>query len=146
MVYVPYVMVCVLCSRRLVFPNFTYDIDEQGNRRRPIIVKQTAMIFTMNIPEEAMEEWKYPILLGTCENSCGKTSAIAKHSTSATPISSPTTRGMPSPTSARRTNESIATNISPPTCRMPMSWANDWLANARKDSKLISQKLICYHF
>lgn len=21
----------------------------------------------MNIPEEAMEEWKYPILLGTCE-------------------------------------------------------------------------------
>ena len=67
MVYVPYVMVCVLCSRRLVFPNFTYDIDEQGNRRRPIIEKQTAMIFTMNIPEEAMEEWKYPILLGTCE-------------------------------------------------------------------------------
>lgn len=52
---------------RLVFPNFTYDIDEQGNRRRPIIEKQTAMIFTMNIPEEAMEEWKYPILLGTCE-------------------------------------------------------------------------------
>ena len=52
---------------RLVFPNFTYDLDEQGNRRRPIIEKQTAMIFTMNIPEEAMEEWKYPILLGTCE-------------------------------------------------------------------------------
>ena len=34
----------------------------------------------------------------------------------------------------RRTNESIVTSISPPTCRMPMSWANDWLANARKDS------------
>lgn len=52
---------------RLVFPNFTYDIDEQGNRRRPINEKQTAMIFTMNIPEEAMEDWKYPTLLGTCE-------------------------------------------------------------------------------
>ena len=52
---------------RLIFPNFTYDYDEQGNRRRPIRKKQTAMIFTMNIPEEAMEEWKYPILLGSCE-------------------------------------------------------------------------------
>ncbi len=52
---------------RLVFPNFTYDLDENGNRRRPIIEKQTAMIFTMNIPEEAMAEWNYPTLLGTCE-------------------------------------------------------------------------------
>ena len=52
---------------RLIFPNFTYDYDEQGNRRRPIREKQTAMIFTMNIPEEAMEDWKYPVLLGTCE-------------------------------------------------------------------------------
>lgn len=52
---------------RLIFPNFTYDYDEQGNRRRPIREKQTAMIFTMNIPEEAMAEWKYPVLLGTCE-------------------------------------------------------------------------------
>ena len=41
---------------RLIFPNFTYDYDEQGNRRRPIRKKQTAMIFTMNIPEEAIEE------------------------------------------------------------------------------------------
>ena len=24
------------------------------------------MIFTMNIPAEAMEEWKYPVLLGSC--------------------------------------------------------------------------------
>lgn len=52
---------------RLVFPNFTYDLDENGNRRRPIIEKQTAMIFTMNIPEESMAEWNYPTLLGTCE-------------------------------------------------------------------------------
>jgi multimeric flavodoxin WrbA len=52
---------------RLIFPNFTYDYDEQGNRRRPIREKQTAMIFTMNIPEEAMGDWKYPVLLGTCE-------------------------------------------------------------------------------
>ena len=35
---------------RLIFPNFTYDYDEQGNRRRPIRKKQTAMIFTMNCP------------------------------------------------------------------------------------------------
>lgn len=46
---------------RLIFPNFTYDYDEQGNRRRPIHEKQTAMIFTMNIPENAMEDWKYPV-------------------------------------------------------------------------------------
>lgn len=52
---------------RLIFPNFTYDYDAEGNRRRPIREKQTAMIFTMNIPEEAMEEWNYPILLGSCE-------------------------------------------------------------------------------
>ena len=52
--------------KRLIFPNFTYDYDEQGNRRRPIREKQTAMIFTMNIPEEAMEDWKYPVLLGSC--------------------------------------------------------------------------------
>lgn len=51
---------------RLIFPNFTYDYDKQGHRRRPILEKQTAIIFTMNIPEEAMEEWKYPILLGSC--------------------------------------------------------------------------------
>lgn len=51
---------------RLVFPNFTYDYDGQGQRRRPIIEKQTAMIFTMNIPEQAMPEWQYPTLLGTC--------------------------------------------------------------------------------
>lgn len=41
---------------RLVFPNFTYDYNEQGRRRHPIIEKQTAMIFTMNIPEQAMPE------------------------------------------------------------------------------------------
>ena len=51
---------------RLVFPNFTYDYDEQGNRRRPIDEKQTAMIFTMNVPEKALDEWKYLTLLGTC--------------------------------------------------------------------------------
>lgn len=52
---------------RLIFPNFTYDYDDQGNRRRPIRMKQTAIIFTMIIPAEAMEDWKYPVLLGSCE-------------------------------------------------------------------------------
>lgn len=52
---------------RLIFPNFTYDYDDQGNRRRPIRMKQTAIIFTMNIPAEAMVDWKYPVLLGSCE-------------------------------------------------------------------------------
>jgi multimeric flavodoxin WrbA len=52
---------------RLVFPNFTYDYDAQGNRRRPIREKQTAMIFTMGTPEKLMADGDYPILLGTCE-------------------------------------------------------------------------------
>ena len=51
---------------RLIFPNFTYDYDADGHRRRPIRQKQTAMIFTMNISEEAMPQWKYPVLLGSC--------------------------------------------------------------------------------
>ena len=51
---------------RLNFPNYTYDYDEQGNRKRPIIPKRTAMIFTMNVPESGLEQWKYPTLLGTC--------------------------------------------------------------------------------
>ncbi len=41
---------------RLIFPLFTYDYNEQGNRRRPITEKRTAMIFTMNIPEDALED------------------------------------------------------------------------------------------
>ncbi|MBR1792074.1 MAG: flavodoxin family protein [Bacteroidales bacterium] len=53
---------------RLLFPNFTYDYDAQGNRRRPIREKQTAMIFTMNIAEKDMPEWNYPVLLGSCAN------------------------------------------------------------------------------
>ena len=54
---------------RWMFPNFSYDIDENGNRRRPIDEKQTAVIYTMNIPEQALDEWKYPTLLGrTVEN------------------------------------------------------------------------------
>lgn len=51
---------------RLIFPHFTYNYDEQGNRRRPITEKRTAMIFTMNIPEDALEDWHYPVLLGEC--------------------------------------------------------------------------------
>ena len=51
---------------RLIFPHFTYDYDEQGNRRRPITEKRTAMIFTMNIPKDALEDWNYPVLLGEC--------------------------------------------------------------------------------
>lgn len=50
---------------RFVFPNFSYDLDVDGNRLPPRLRKQTAMIFTMNIPEQALEQWKYDILLGT---------------------------------------------------------------------------------
>lgn len=50
---------------RFVFPNFSYDLDVHGNRLPPRLRKQTAMIFTMNIPEPALEQWKYDILLGT---------------------------------------------------------------------------------
>ena len=51
---------------RLMFPNYTYAYNEDGSRQRPIIPKRTAMIFTMNVPEEGLEQWKYPTLLGTC--------------------------------------------------------------------------------
>lgn len=50
---------------RFVFPNFSYDLDADGNRMPPRIYKQTAMIFTMNIAEQALEQWNYPLLLGT---------------------------------------------------------------------------------
>ena len=50
---------------RFVFPNFSYDLDAAGNRLPPRLHKQTAMIFTMNIPEEGLEAWHYPLLLGT---------------------------------------------------------------------------------
>ena len=75
---------------RLIFPNFTYAYDEQGNRLRPLREEQTAMIFTMNIPEEAIEDWKYPVLLGSLPTSCARISAIVRLSMLATPISLPT--------------------------------------------------------
>lgn len=50
---------------RFVFPNFSYDLDADGNRLPPRIRKQTAMIFTMNVQEQVLEECKYDILLGT---------------------------------------------------------------------------------
>ena len=53
---------------RLNFPNYTYAYNEDGSRQRPIIPKHTAMIFTMNVPENGLEQWKYPTLLGTCSD------------------------------------------------------------------------------
>lgn len=50
---------------RFIFPNFSYDLDADGNRLPPRLNKQTAMIYTMNIPEQGLEQWKYDILLGT---------------------------------------------------------------------------------
>lgn len=52
---------------RLIFPNFSYEVDENGNRIPPVkYPKQTAMIFTMNIKEQMLKDWHYDILLGTC--------------------------------------------------------------------------------
>lgn len=41
-------------------------LSEVVHRQGCPILLQTAMIFTMNIPEQAMPEWQYPTLLGTC--------------------------------------------------------------------------------
>lgn len=51
---------------RLLFPNYTYDLDPEGKPLVPIIRKRTAMIFTMNVPEPMMEKMNYPVLLGSC--------------------------------------------------------------------------------
>jgi len=51
---------------RLLFPNYTYDLDPEGKPLVPIIRKRTAMIFTMNVTEPMLEKMKYPVLLGSC--------------------------------------------------------------------------------
>lgn len=49
---------------RFIFPNFSYDLDADGKRIPPRLKKQTAMIFTMNVPEAILEPNRYDILLG----------------------------------------------------------------------------------
>jgi len=51
---------------RLLFPNYTYDLDSEGKSLCPLTRKRTAMIFTMNCPEGIMDKMNYPILLGSC--------------------------------------------------------------------------------
>jgi len=50
---------------RLLFANFSYGLDEQGNRLMPFRVKRTAMIFTMNAPEQMMK-MIFPALPACC--------------------------------------------------------------------------------
>lgn len=50
---------------RLLFPIDTYMVDENGVRQRYWNnTIPTAMILTMNVPEEALDKWNYPTLLG----------------------------------------------------------------------------------
>lgn len=49
---------------RFIFPNFSYDLDAGGRRVPPRLSKRTAMIYTMNIPEQGLAQWKYDLLLG----------------------------------------------------------------------------------
>lgn len=49
---------------RFIFPNFSYDLDGQGRRVPPRLQKQTAMIYTMNVPEQIFGQCGYDILLG----------------------------------------------------------------------------------
>ena len=50
---------------RLMFPVDTYMLDENGVRQRYWQKTiPTAMILTMNVPEQALEQWNYPMLLG----------------------------------------------------------------------------------
>ena len=50
---------------RLMFPVDTYVLDENGVRQRYWQKTiPTAMILTMNVPEQALEQWNYPTLLG----------------------------------------------------------------------------------
>ena len=50
---------------RFAFPNYSYDLDADGNRLPPRLRKQTALICTMNIPEAGFGKWNYDLLLGT---------------------------------------------------------------------------------
>ena len=50
---------------RLLFPIDTYMLDDNGVRQRYWNKTiPTAMILTMNVPEEALDKWDYPTLLG----------------------------------------------------------------------------------
>lgn len=50
---------------RLYFPNFVYDKDYSTIAPRKI---KTAFVYTMNVPVNMMEEWRYPERVGAMEN------------------------------------------------------------------------------
>lgn len=49
---------------RFIFPNFSYDLDADGKRVPPRLSKRTAMVYTMNVPEQGLEPYGYDVLLG----------------------------------------------------------------------------------
>lgn len=50
---------------RLLFPIHTYNVDENGNHQSiPHKKVKTAVIYTMNCPEDWMEKFNYPTILG----------------------------------------------------------------------------------
>lgn len=54
---------------RMMFPLDSYELDENGVRCRYLsITKPTAMIYTMNVPENMMDEVQYPTILSANSN------------------------------------------------------------------------------
>lgn len=58
---------------RLLFPLDTYLLDEQGERVKvPHKPVQTAIIYTMNCPEQLMKQIDYPVILGYTGKEMGR--------------------------------------------------------------------------
>ena len=62
---------------RLMFANHSYDLDAEGHYLPPMHPKKTAIIYSMNCPEDQMERYKYDTLLGA---SCDQLRMIFGHS------------------------------------------------------------------
>lgn len=54
---------------RLLFPYHSYDLDAEGHHLPPMYPKRTALIYSMNCPENLMEQMKYDTLLGSAADS-----------------------------------------------------------------------------
>lgn len=49
---------------RFLFPNLSYDLDAEGRRVPFRLRKRTAMLYTMNVPEQIFTQAGYDVLLG----------------------------------------------------------------------------------
>jgi len=53
---------------RLLYPNLSYSVDEQGRTLQIAKRKMTGLIFSMICSEDMLEPMNYPVLLGSMEN------------------------------------------------------------------------------